>query len=381
MRRGFRVIDSDGHLSDAVDPAIYPEGLWRAYVDPEFRERAPRVIVTIAHLGSYYAPCEFFPEGSELYPFPQAFDNMPKKYGQSYDEWWSPKRRLIDMDTDGVDKAVLFTTTDFPVNTPMALDLKAALIRAFNDWAIDEVSQCEGRVRFIGLMTLDDIDEGLREIKRMSSHPEVTGFFMPDLPGETPWCDPALDPVYDLLAQEDLACCFHGFPKPEHSAFRKWWNQGFAVIPHALDFPFALFSAMSTIIFGGTLERHPKLRVGFYEGNVGWVPWFLSRLDDHAVGRQKDFYAGRSLSLKPSEYFLRQCWVAADPDEAELKHAAEWTGGGNILFNTDYPHIDAPFPGSVDAFLDKQHLPEDTFRKILWDNPVEIYGPRLDAKA
>ena len=48
---------------------------------------------------------------------------------------------------------------------------------------------------------------------------------------------------------------------------------------------------------------------------------------------------------------MRQCSVACDPDEATLPFVVDWLDGNNIVFNTDYPHPDAPFPGSVDKFL------------------------------
>ena len=50
--------------------------------------------------------------------------------------------------------------------------------------------------------------------------------------------------------------------------------------------------------------------------------------------------------------------------------------GENIIFNTDYPHPDAPFPGAVDAFLD-QPISRDHMKKILWDNSARLYGDKV----
>jgi uncharacterized protein len=148
-------------------------------------------------------------------------------------------------------------------------------------------------------------------------------------------------------------------------------------LSHAIAFPVDAMLAMGTMIFGGVLERFPRLRVGFYEANAGWLGWWLSRLDDHLLGRQGRFMYGSHLPLAPSEYFRRQCFVAADADEAELGPVVDYTGGDNILFNSDYPHPDAPFPGSVDKFL-LHAISDDAKRKILWDNSVALYGQRLD---
>ena len=134
--------------------------------------------------------------------------------------------------------------------------------------------------------------------------------------------------------------------------------------------------SIGDLIFGDVLEKFPNMRCGFYEANAGWTPFWLSRMDDHGPGRQGVFLQGHHMPLKPSEYFMRQCFVACDPDEGTLHSAVEWLDGDNIVFNTDYPHPDAPFPGSVDKFL-AQPLEDRHRRKILWDNSKALYGSRL----
>ena len=51
----------------------------------------------------------------------------------------------------------------------------------------------------------------------------------------------------------------------------------------------------------------------------------------------------------------------------------------NLIFNTDWPHPDAPIPGAVDSFLG-HNIEEGTKRNILWDNSVRLYGPRVLGK-
>ena len=80
--------------------------------------------------------------------------------------------------------------------------------------------------------------------------------------------------------------------------------------------------------------------------------------------------------MKPSEYFLRQCSVSCDADEGTLSLAVEYLEGANIIFNTDYPHPDAPFPGAVDKLLE-QPISEEAKRKILWDNSIDLYRDRI----
>jgi predicted TIM-barrel fold metal-dependent hydrolase len=137
-------------------------------------------------------------------------------------------------------------------------------------------------------------------------------------------------------------------------------------------------TTLGYFIFTGILERFPKLRLGLLESNSGWLPFWLGRMDDHTHGRNS--VLGESverLPLQPTEYFLRQCSIACDSDERALKQVVEYLGGENMVWNSDYPHPDAPEPAEALSDLDLQPISEEAKRKILWDNSVKLYGPRI----
>ena len=83
------------------------------------------------------------------------------------------------------------------------------------------------------------------------------------------------------------------------------------------------------------------------------------------------------LPLKPSEYFQRQIFVAYDCDELGLDGAIRIFGDNNLVWNTDYPHSDAPDPPkALLKFLD-QPISDKSKKKILWDNAAKLYGSRI----
>src|SRR5262249_36582564 len=86
---------------------------------------------------------------------------------------------------------------------------------------------------------------------------------------------------------------------------------------------------------------------------------------------------GAGLPMKPSEYVLRQCVISDDPDEPGLDTVIDFIGDDNLVWNTDYPHPDAPDPNQVLPWFSAQPISEDSKRKILWDNAVRLYGSRL----
>lgn len=151
----------------------------------------------------------------------------------------------------------------------------------------------------------------------------------------------------------------------------------FIALHQAIGFPFENMINLGHFMYSGLLDRFPKLRLLILEANSGWVPFWLNRLEKYCEGRQAVFFDEHPLNLSPQEYFLRQCAVAADADEPSIKYVVDYLGDDNIVFNTDYPHPDAPATSEPLKNMMEQPLSDETKRKILWDNSVKIYGERL----
>ena len=150
-------------------------------------------------------------------------------------------------------------------------------------------------------------------------------------------------------------------------------------LDHALHHPFENMLSMGHLIYMGILERYPRLRISLLEGNAGWLPWWISRLDDHALEsrRQGMWFDAPLLPMSPSDYFRRQGFAACDGDEGALPAVVHLGWEDNVVWNTDYPHSDAPDPRvAVDSLLG-QDIPDTAKSKILWDNSVRLYGPRI----
>jgi len=128
--------------------------------------------------------------------------------------------------------------------------------------------------------------------------------------------------------------------------------------------------ALASMTAGGVLERHPKLRCAFLEGTAGWLSWWLWRLDGH----WQKFGPGceQQLSMLPSEYFKRQCYVALDVDEEPAVEVVKRLGADYFVVSTDYPHSDGAFPEALNQFF-ALPLNDDERRKILWENGSRLY--------
>ena len=88
----------------------------------------------------------------------------------------------------------------------------------------------------------------------------------------------------------------------------------------AIANPVDVMSCIAYLTAGGVCERFPEAKFIFLEANGGWiVPW-LERLDHHC---KKFQWEVPDLSMLPSEYLRRQCWISFDPDEAMLAFTAQ----------------------------------------------------------
>jgi uncharacterized protein len=154
-------------------------------------------------------------------------------------------------------------------------------------------------------------------------------------------------------------------------------HANFHPIAHAIRNPVELMGAIASLTTGGVLERHPTLRAAFLEGTAGWLYWWLWRLDD----QWEKFGPGceHQLSMLPSEYFKRQCYIALDVDEEPAVDVVRKLGAEYFVVSSDYPHSDGAFPEAMQQFFSLP-LGDEARRKILWDNCARLYAIETPAR-
>ena len=139
---------------------------------------------------------------------------------------------------------------------------------------------------------------------------------------------------------------------------------------HATHFVTQQIMNLTTFVAYGILERHPRLRVAFLETGAMWAMSFAHRLDEHL--ELFGFDRG-ALTMKPSDYFRRQCFVSVEEVEPGLGVMLD-EYPDSIVFSSDYPHADGIFPGSTKELLESPELSDDTARRVLRDNALRLYG-------
>ena len=127
--------------------------------------------------------------------------------------------------------------------------------------------------------------------------------------------------------------------------------------------------ALTTMFAGAVFERFPRLRVGVVETGCGWIPHWLGWMD----ARYEMLKFESPLTRPPSEYFARQCFVSGEPDERHFADTARQIGADNLVWGSDYPHVEGHAEPVRDLEETLGPLPAPDRRKILGENAVALY--------
>jgi uncharacterized protein len=247
----------------------------------------------------------------------------------------------------------------------------AAIARAYNDWMFDFCRADATRLLGAGMISVFDIKDAVEETRRVVDELKFRAVFLRSniVNGKT-WHDPYYEPLWSALEEINVPVGFHEATGSRSRQSGDHFEPNFG-LRRVYAQPFEQMLGLGSFVGGGILARHPKLRVAFLEANCSWAPWLLWRLDE-SYEREGDVFMPE-LSVKPSEYFKRQCYVSVEPDEAPARYLIEELGNDRIVFSTDYPHGDSRYPNAVECFL-KLPLSDQDKRKILWDNCARFYG-------
>ena len=369
------LVSVDDHI---VEPPSMTEFI-RDHVPARFKDRAPRVVRRDDGTDAWLI------EGQEIRTFGlNAVAGRPKEdWGADPDTFeqvrlgtYDVHERVRDMNANGVLASMNFSSWPglggqfFVTNSDR--EFSAAVLRAYNDWHIEEWSGAYPG-RFIPL-ALSGFAVGpefmAEEIRRVAAkgchavsfHPEPHRFNkMPDIHGDE-W-----DPAYQACADSDVAMVFHFGAQPNFMP-----RSPFDVMIHTMPFATGIFA--SELLWSPILRKFPTLRFALAEGGIGWIPYWLERADvtyqKHHLWTRQDF--GDKL---PSQLFRERVLTCFIEDDVglEMRHHI---GIDHIAWEADYPHSDSTWPQSPELLvksLAKVGLSDQETEKITWRNACDFY--------
>jgi uncharacterized protein len=357
------VVDADSHVTE-------PMSAWKELAD-EHRPRIQRddlgfehvyvggELLVTASLGNVATP------GAKM----SDFEHM-RRLEEAEAGGFDPKLHLEAMDTESIDAAVMFPTVGLNFWVVRDLGAAVALARAYNDWLSDYCKTAPGRMFGAAMIPLQDPIAAAAELRR--AHDELgfrVAFVRPNPVLGRSIADPAHEVVWETAESLGVTIGVHeGSSNTIPTLTTDRMITPF--ILHAVSHAFEQMLSCAQLICFGVMERHPDLHFVFLEAGGGWAPYWMERLDEQVWG----FGAFQpDMKLRPSEYFMRQCWVPFEPDERTLPALARLIED-RAMWGSDYPHHDSTFPGAVKKVRDTiAPLPQRIQKKILGVNARACY--------
>jgi predicted TIM-barrel fold metal-dependent hydrolase len=396
----LRYVDADGHVlehpSEMADfaPKAYRDRVWHIETDEHGREWAVMDGRRMLANGLALAGTAGMSDADR-----ERAARLELRYTEVRPAAWNAPARLADMDVDHITHAVLYPTLLLGIQSYPDVDFATVQCRVYNDWLSAHCAQGAGRLFGAAIVPQQDIAAAAEEIRRAATLPGIVAVMLRPNPTADwkPLNHPVYDPLWEACAETGLPAAFHPFLAADlpgacvglrinrlgTSAIPPGGGQepGFAdpnidniLFTQALSNPFDMMTTVAFLTAGGACERFPGVKFLFLEANGGWiVPW-LERLDHHAA---KFGWDVPNLTMRPSEYFRRQCWISFDPDESTLAFTARspLCGADRIVWASDYPHPDAKYPGVTEELAEAMEgLSPDDQARIAGANAVELYG-------
>ena len=285
------------------------------------------------------------------------FDGEPEKLRTSgfADEVrpaaYDPRLYIEENERDGVWGSVLYPSQGLVLYAVPVTDVVTAAMSVYNDWLADFCSEDRDRLKGIAMVNLDDVDQAVRELERCRDL-GLSGALIAVLP---PLWQPYRDPVYDRFwaAAQDLemplslhVATDRADPRLGAAAFRLDVKH----VPPSMfvNSDFQVRQTLAELIFSGVFERFPRLRVGSVEHELGWIPFFLDRIDYVYTDRPRrgpEWKRFADADALPSDFFRRNVFASFQEDPSGLR-LLDVMGRDTPTWGSDYPHTESTFPKS-----------------------------------
>ncbi len=367
-------------LVSVDDHAVEPPDMFERHLPARWRDAAPRIV----HKD----------DGSDVWMYdgrempniglnavsgrpPEEYGMEPMAFADMRPGCYDIHERVRDMDANGVLGSMCFPS--FPQLCGQVFarssDLEAglAVLQAYNDWHVDEwCGTYAGRFIPLGLVPLWDPELMADEVRRLadkgchaisfSENPEKLKF--PSF-HNAHW-----DPFWRALCDVDSIVCLH-----IGSSSQLVITSVEAPIDVLISLqPMNIVQAACDLLWSPVLRRFPSLRVSLSEGGIGWIPYFLERVDwiytRHHRWTGQDF--GDQL---PSDVFRERC-VTCFIDDPVGVATRDRVGVENICWEADYPHSDSTWPTSpemVMASMIAADVPDDEIDLITHGNALRHF--------
>ncbi|MGE0800714.1 MAG: amidohydrolase family protein [Lautropia sp.] len=362
-RNYARVISADSHLME-------PRDLWEKTLIPKFGDRAPR------RMSEYKGEKgNFFNMVYRVYRLKDSPVETNEIQALQSAAGHDPAARVRFQDMAMLDAEVLHATTTSHIMHALDVPVVEAAASVFNDWSAEFCSHDPKRLIGVGAIPTFNIPWAVNEVKRIRQKGLRGAMITLGLPEDKypPYRDPAYDPLWAAAQDLDMPITLHAIagrvPDPIH-----FEPKDLGKLPGTyISLMFEMLPIVAgEFIFGGILDRFPKLKLVLGEFEVSWVPLYNFRL-----ARIQTIMKSRGvtpLKMDAVDYMKTRVWhgMVNDPYAPQVRELA---GVSQIMWGSDYPHGRSIGIEAQDV-LPKifEGVPPDEQERIIGGNVAHVYS-------
>jgi aminocarboxymuconate-semialdehyde decarboxylase len=235
------------------------------------------------------------------------------------------KQRIAEMDETGVAVQAISLTT--PMNYWGDAEISLHLAKAWNDGA--SAAHLAYPARIVAFLTLPMLypDHAIDELNRASRLPGMRGVYLGTNIEGRDLDDPVFEPVFTRIEALDLPVFLHPLTTLGGNRTKPYY------LSNLLGNPFETAVAASHLIFGGVLDRHPKLQVNLPHGG-GALLILIGRLD-HGWQVRSEFDHAR-MPKPPSAYLQRFTYDTIVHSKSIMEFVIQEVGADRVMIGSDY---------------------------------------------
>ena len=369
-----RMISADSHVMEPLD-------LWWNALGSKLGDRTPRCLDEYqGQKGNY------FYTGYQGWPVSRLRESRPDTEAAIVEATergmeacgYDPSVRVRFQEEAGIEAEVMIPTRLLGIMRNPDPEVVLACSQVFNDWLAEFVS--EDAKRFIGVSTIPmhNVDAAVKELERtvkMGLSATMINCQAPD--GCAPYRDSSYDRFWAAASEANVPVTLHiltgrtldplilafSQTEEEHGENPGLWVELLNEVQLVLANDF---------IFGGILERFPKLKLVCSEFEMSWIPGFLARLDQiEDVGPR--MYLPK-LKMPAREYMKSRVWHGFIDDTA-AGYAIPYVGSSQVLWGSDFPHIRSiGLDADSAVFQLIEGLPREDQEKVVGGNAAELFN-------
>jgi predicted TIM-barrel fold metal-dependent hydrolase len=283
--------------------------------------------------------------------------------------------RLRHMDELGTDIQVIYPTLFLMAATERP-EVDTALRRSYNRWLAERCGQSGGRLRWVCMPPLHNMDEALAEIRWAKDHGACGVLKKGDREAGKYPAHPFFEPFYAEAERLDLPICIHtGSGVPDYSPAREFSHGQF------MRTKAAAINGVLGLILHKVPAKFPKLRIGCIEAGSMWAPFVAYdlrrqqyRLSDRS---DKGVLGVPRVDLSDNVFKQNRVYITRQVDE-DLPYILKCVGEDNLMIGSDYTHRDPSMELGFRKILQQRaeagDIPLSAVQKILYENPKTFYG-------